>query len=259
MQPTLAIALTGMQDDMNHLDRVAQNMVNMATPGYKREVVLARPFADVVDGVAAAADGAATPGVAATLTRPVLLVDTSAGSLKPTGQPLDLALSGDGWFEVSTAQGVAYTRQGDFQVDAKGRLVTSAGDLVMGKAGEIHLLTRTPAIDAAGNITEPNAPASIGANSGTQPVAQLKVVRFEDTRGMRHLGAGLLSAGDTPTVVSDATARVHQGQLEASNTNTMQEMVQVMQTMRHFESMQKVVQGYDDLMGTAIQKLGDLS
>lgn len=259
MQPTLAIALAGMQDDMNHLDRVAQNMVNMATPGYKREVVLARPFVDVMDDVAAAADGAVTSDIAASLTRPLLLVDTSAGSLKPTGQPLDLALSGDGYFEISTDQGTAYTRQGDFQVDAKGRLVTSAGDAVMGKSGEIRLATRTPVIDSAGNVTEPNAPASAGLPADGLPVAQLKIVRFESTREMRHLGAGLLSAGATPTVVSDATARVHQGQLEASNTNTMQEMVQVMQTMRHFESMQKAVQGYDDLMGTAIQKLGDLS
>jgi flagellar basal-body rod protein FlgG len=259
MQPTLAIALTGMQDDMNHLDRVAQNMVNMATPGYKREVVFARPFANVVDGLSSAAEGPNAAGSEASPARPVLLIDTSAGSLKPTGQPLDLALTGDGWFEVSTSQGLAYTRQGDFQVDAKGRLVTPAGDPVMGKAGEIHLLTRTPAIDAAGNITEPDSVANGGQPTSTQAVAQIKVVRFESTRGMRHLGAGLLSAGDVPTVVADATARVHQGQLEASNTNTMQEMVQVMQTMRHFESMQKVVQGYDDLMGTAIQKLGDLS
>jgi flagellar basal-body rod protein FlgF len=259
MQPTLAIALTGMQDDMNHLDRVAQNMVNMATPGYKREVVLARPFVDVLDAVSAAADGGATSDVAASLTRPLLLVDTSAGSLKATGQPLDLALSGDGWFEISTSEGVAYTRQGDFQVDGKGRLVTAAGDAVMGKSGEIRLLTRTPVIDSAGNITEPNAPANAGAAIGGQPVAQLKIVRFESTRDMRHLGAGLQSPGSTPSLVSDATARVHQGQLEASNTNTMQEMVQVMQTMRHFESLQKAVQGYDDLMGTAIQKLGELS
>jgi flagellar basal-body rod protein FlgF len=259
MQPVLSIALTGMQEDMSHLDRVAQNMTNMATPGYKREVVLARPFVDVVDELSAAADGAVGADVGATLHRPLVLIDTKAGSLKATGQALDLALSGDGFFEVSTAQGTAYTRQGDFSVDAHGRLVTSAGDPVMGKGGEIHLVTRTPVIDAAGNVTEPNAPANSGVSVDGGPVAQLKIVRFGDTHGMTHLGGGLLSGGSEPQVISDATARVHQGQLEASNTNTMQEMVQVIQTMRHFESMQKVVQGYDELMGTAIQKLGDLS
>ena len=259
MQPVLAIALTGMQEDMSHLDRVAQNMTNMATPGYKREVVLARPFVDVVDELSAAADGAVGVDVASTLHRPLVLLDTRAGSLKATGQPLDMALSGDGFFEVSTAQGTAYTRQGDFSVDAQGRLVTSAGDPVMGKGGEIRLVTRTPAVDAAGNVTEPNAPSSSGVPADGSPVAQLKIVRFGDTRGMTHLGGGLLSPGSDPQVVADATARVHQGQLEASNTNTMQEMVQVIQTMRHFESLQKVAQGYDDLLGTAIQKLGDLS
>ena len=259
MQPVLAIALTGMQEDMNHLDRVAQNMANMATPGYKREVVLGKPFVDVVDDLSAAADGAVGADIAATLHRPLVLVDTSAGSLKTTGRPLDLALSGDGFFEISTTQGTVYTRQGDFSVDAQGRLVTSAGDPVMGKGGEIRLVTQTPAIDAAGNVTEPNAPANAALPADGAPVAQLKIVRFGDTRGMTHLGGGMLSAGNDPQVVADVTARVHQGQLEASNTNTMQEMVQVIQTMRHFESMQKVAQGYDDLLGTAIQKLGDLS
>lgn len=256
MQPVLATALTGMQEDMNHLDRIAQNMTNMATPGFKRDVVLSRPFVEVLDDVAAAADGALPADVAMTLHRPLVLVDTHAGSLKPTGQPLDLALSGDGFFEISTSHGLVYTRQGDFSVDAQGRLVTAAGDAVMGKSGEIRLATRAPVIDAAGNITEPNAP---GAGPQAGPVAQLKVVRFADTRPMAHLGAGLLSPGSDPQVVEDATARLHQGSLEASNTNTMQEMVQMMQTMRHFESMQKIAQGYDDLMGTAIQKLGELS
>jgi flagellar basal-body rod protein FlgG len=253
MQPVLSIALAAMQEDANHLDRVAQNMANLATPGYKREVTLARPFADVVDDVSAAAQAAGGAGPA----RALVLVDTSAGSLKATGQPLDLALSGDGFFEVSTSGGLAYTRQGDFRIDAQGRLVTAAGDPVMGKGGEIRLATRTPVIDAAGNITEHDAGAA--QPPGDAPVAQLRVVRFGDTRPMHHLGAGLLSPGTDPTVVADATARVHQGQLEASNTGTMQEMVQVIQTMRHFESMQKVAQGYDDLIGTAIAKLGDLS
>lgn len=259
MQPVLATALTGMQEDMNHLDRIAQNMTNMATPGFKREVVLSRPFADVVDSVSAAADGAVTADVGASLHKPLILIDTSAGSLKPTGQPLDLALSGDGFFEISTPQGLAYTRQGDFSVDAQGRLVTAAGDPVMGKSGEIRLATRTPVIDAAGNVTEPNAPATAAAANAGVPVAQVKVVRFADTKAMSHLGGGLLSPGAQPEVVADATARLHQGSLEASNTNTMQEMVQMMQTMRHFESMQKIAQGYDDLIGTAIQKLGELS
>lgn len=254
MQQVLAIALAGMQEDMSRLDRIAQNMVNMATPGYKREVAMSQPFVSMLDAIGAAADGAIPADVAAGMTRPVVMVDTSAGSLKRTGEPLDLALAGDGFFEVSTPQGPAYTRQGNFAVDGNGRLVTAAGDPVMGRNGEIQLSTRTPAIDGAGNVTDPAQPSPDGA-----PLAQIKVVRFDDKHGMRHLGAGLMSAGDRPTTLTDATARVQQGQLEASNANTMQEMVQMMQTMRHFESMQKVAQGYDDLLSTAITKLGDLS
>jgi flagellar basal-body rod protein FlgG len=257
MQPVLSIALTGMQEDMNHLDRVAQNMANVATPGYKREVVAARPFVDVMQEAAAAQGPGGLP--AAVVARPLVTIDGRAGSLRATGNPLDVALTGDGFLEVSTAQGMAYTRQGDLAIDAKGRLVTAAGDPVMGRSGEIHLVTRTPVIDAAGNITEPDAPAGAAVPSDGSPVAQLKVVRFGDARAMAHLGAGLMSAGSDMKLATDLEARVQQGQLENSNTNTMQEMVQVMQTMRHFESMQKVAQGYDDLLATAITKLGDLS
>jgi flagellar basal-body rod protein FlgG len=257
MQQVLSIALTGMQEDMNHLDRVAQNMVNLATPGYKREVVAARPFVDVLQDAAAAEAPGGAP--AAVVTRPLVLIDKHAGSLRATGNAFDVALAGDGFLEVSTPSGPAYTRQGNLAIDDHGRLVSAGGDPVMGKGGEIRLVTRTPVIDAAGNISEPDAPAGSGVPTDGSPVAQLKVVRFEDTRPMRHIGAGLMSAGTGPALASDIEARVHQGQLENSNTNTMQEMVQVMQTMRHFESMQKVAQGYDDLLGIAINKLGDLS
>lgn len=252
MQQVLSIALTGMQEDMNHLDRVAHNMSNLSTPGYKREVVVNRPFVDVLQDAAAAEASAGTPSGLAT--RPLVVIDHHAGSLRATGNVLDVALAGEGFLEVSTSQGLAYTRQGNLAIDAQGRLVTAAGDPVMGKNGEIHLSTRAPLIDGAGNITDPAATSSAAAALG-----QLKVVRFDAIRDMHHLGEGLMSPGDGAKISSDAEARIQQGQLENSNTDTMQEMVQMMQTMRHFESMQKVAQGYDDLLGTAINKLGELS
>jgi flagellar basal-body rod protein FlgG len=257
MQHILSIALAAMHQDMQRMDRVAVNLANVSTPGYKREIAEARPFVDVMEGVNAADAGR---GISSPSTAPLsVMFDSRPGTLKTTGQPFDVALTGDGFFEVSTENGPAYTRQGNFRIDARGRLVTAQGDPVMGKNGDIYLTTQHPVIDEAGNITEPDATTGPSATAPGTPVAQLKVVTFEQPAQMQHLGAGLMAAGTGMTVLSDGDARLRQGALENANVSSMQEMVQMIQTMRHFESMQKAVQGYDEMLGTAIHKLGDLS
>lgn len=256
MPSILHIALTGMHQDMARLDRIAHNLANASTPGYRREVVAAKPFAEMLEAAATQADAspAAQPSGEVEV-----LTDTRPGTLRMTGQPLDVALSGDGFFEVSTASGPAYTRQGNLRADERGRLVTADGNPVMGVNGEIVLTTRTPVIDAQGRITEPDATAGLAVGSPGTPVAQLKVVRFENARALQRLGNGLVAPGAGMTIVEDAAGQIRQGALENANVSSMHEMVQLMETMRHFESLQKVAQGYDEMLGTAIRRLGDLT
>lgn len=252
MPDVLAIALDSLHQDMSRLDRIATNLSNVSTPGYKREVAGARPFAEMLGNVAGPAQ--VTPADASALV-PLVMLDGRAATQRSTGRSLDVALTGEGFFEVGTDDGPAYTRQGDFRIDAQGRLVTAGGQPLVGKGGaEIRLTTSTPVIDGAGTVTEPDAP-----NRGTLPSGQLKVVRFESLAGMRHLGQGLLSAGMNGSAMADGDVRLRQGALENSGVDSMQEMVALMQTMRHAESMQRLAQGYDELLGTAIHKLGDLS
>jgi flagellar basal-body rod protein FlgG len=170
------------------------------------------------------------------------------GALQATGQSLDLALAGDGFFEVATAHGPAYTRQGNLHLDARSRLVTAAGDAVMGQGGEIVLGTGAATVDAAGNITDQASGRQLG---------RLRIVRFDPAVRPQALGDGLWAEAPGMREVADAERDVRQGYLERSNVNSTQEMVRLMQTMRHFESVQRVVQGYDDMLGTAIRKLGD--
>ncbi|RKP48410.1 flagellar hook-basal body protein [Trinickia fusca] len=267
MSDSYAVALASMHQDMVRLDRVASNLANVSTPGYKREVVAVQPFVDVMEGIAA--DAAArsaemTSGVVAETAAESGLVqvrnDMRAGTLKSTGQPLDVALESEGFFEVATPNGTAYTRQGDFRLDAQGRLVTAQGYPVMGKGGEIRLSTSTPHIDSLGAITEPDA-TFVGPSSSAPgvSVAQLKIVKFEHPEQLPRLGEGLMGEGPGLTIVGDDNVRIRQGALENANVSSMQEMVQLMQTMRHFESMQKIAQGYDEMLGTALQKLGEVS
>ncbi|VVE50352.1 flagellar biosynthesis protein FlgF [Pandoraea communis] len=243
MTDILAVALYAMQDDMARLNGVANNLANLSTPGYKRQVPVSAGFSAMVSGMS----GDASQNVAQANTGSVAQrIDPRPGTLKRTGAPLDLAIAGDGFFEIATQSGPAYTRKGNFHVDTRGRLVTEQGDPVMGKGGEVALTGSHPVIDSTGNVTEDG-----------RVVAQLRVVRFERAQNMTSLGYGAYISGDSGTTVQDVDLQIRQGYLENANVTNMQEMVQLMQTMRHFESMQKVAQGYDDMLGNAIRKLSE--
>jgi flagellar basal-body rod protein FlgF len=256
MQQVLSVALTSMQQEAERMDRIALNLANLATPGYKRQVVAMQPFADLLEGPAPAGPASTAQSPSAGM---IVRIDNRNGTIKQTGEPLDLALTNNGFFEVTTDTGPAYTRQGNFRVDASGRLITAKGYPVMGNNGEIYLSTQSPVIDTGGNVTEPDATTGPAATGPTGPIAQLKVVRFDNPTSMRGIGDGLMAAGTGMTAMNPADIQLRQGALENSNVNPISEMTQMMIGVRHFESMQKIVQNYDDMMGTAIQKLGGLS
>jgi flagellar basal-body rod protein FlgG len=242
MNDILAIGLQGMQADMVRLEQTGMNLANVLTPGYKRAIPVEGPsFSTLIE---TNQQGGVPTDV------PVQVhTDSHVGTLKATGQSLDVALAGQGFFEVMTSSGLAYTRSGAFRVDARGRLVTAQGDPVMGMSGEITLNTARPVIDGAGQIrsTDPAA----------DPIAQLKIVSFDPNSAMPRLGAGLFGAGAGMKVLAESDAQVRQGFLENANVDPTTEMAGLARTMRHFESLQKVIQSYDDMLGTAIRKLGD--
>ncbi len=248
MNEVLSLVLGSMHADLARLDRVAMNLANVQTPGYKRQLALALPFAARVEGAGANAVGGPQPAPL-----PATHTDLRPGTLKATGQPLDLALAGPAWFEVATPHGVAYTRQGDFRLDARGRLVTRQGHAVMGVAGEIQLLQGAPVIDRAGRVFE----SAAAAGPGAAPVAQLKLVQFDPDASVEPLGEGLVTVRGEPVAATEGATPVQQGFLENSNVSQMQEMVRLMESVRHLEAMQKVATGYDEMLGTSIRRLGE--
>jgi flagellar basal-body rod protein FlgG len=180
------------------------------------------------------------------LSRVASAIDPRAGSLKFTGEALHIAIEGEGFFEVATAAGAAYTRQGQFHVDPRGRLVTESGDAVMGKSGEIVLQGARPVIDRDGSVTD-----------NGRVVGRLKIVRLPAAKALERSGNGQLRVGGgEPVTEVDGTVR--QGYAENSNVNAMTEMVRLIETTRHFEATQKLVQGYDEMLEKALRKLGDL-
>lgn len=250
MDEVLAVAMLSMQQDMTRVDRVALNLANVLTPAYKREVAgaLAGGLVPQTFGhfwnqeMSSTVSALSGPNRAA-----ATLLDMRAGMLESTGQGLDVALSGPGFFEVQTEQGPAYSRQGNFRLDQRGRLVTAQGYPVMAKGGEIYLTTGQPGIDAAGHVTD-----------GEKALGQLKIVQFAQPENLQRLGQGLYASGTEMRQLADSEIQLRQGYLEKANVSSAHEMVELMQAMRHFESMQKVTQGYDDMIGTAIRKLGEM-
>lgn len=233
----LEIAALGMQTDMDRLNSVSQNLANVATPGYKRVVQVHTPFGQVLDG--------AQPPTSAEQA-----VDIRAGALKPTGRALDIAVDDGAFVELRSDRGLlSYSRGGSFEMDAAGRVIGPDGSVLQLLDGDLKL-HGSPAdvrIDARGEVFV-----------GEERIGQLRLVRFDAPQKMRALGGGRYDAGTARITDDPARSTVRSGTLEGSNVQSTQEMVRLLETSRHFEAMQKVVQGYDEVLEKAIRKLGEV-
>jgi flagellar basal-body rod protein FlgG len=237
MASALDIAARIMADDLYRLNVVSQNLANAGTGGYKKELVAARPFIEHLE--------AGMKLIPVNL--PVLgtALDPRPGPLASTGNALDLAIEGPGYFELAAAEGPVYTRHGAFGVDAAGRLVSAAGLPVMGLDGEIVLGGPQPSVDRQGRVLE-----------GERVAGQLKVVRFADPGAMTPLGGGLYRA-DAAAQALGESQQLKQGFLESSNVVTLSEMTRLVELVRRFEAAQRLAQGYDGMLGGAIRTLGE--
>jgi flagellar basal-body rod protein FlgF len=220
MDPISLIAAS-MQADMQRMQAISQNIANVSTAGYKREV--------------------AVPG-----TTGAVLRDHRPGTLRATGNPLDFAIEGEGYFEVAGETGPAYTRQGAFHIDGNGRLVTAQGYPVLGAAGELSLTGASVTVDPSGELRQQG-----------RLVGRIQLVRFADHDALAPLGNALFALGQARRDDTGQAGRIRSGFLENSNVNSPQEMVRMTETVRHFESMQKLMQGYQDAFDKALNKLGE--
>lgn len=243
MTEIVSVTQAGMLADVERMRAVSQNLANVSTLGYKREIVVMRPFVDMVDSFNESGTRAAGATVAPTLSA---VTDHSPGSLKFTGNPLDVSVEGDVFFVVRSDAGEAFTRQGNFRLDSSGRLVTSSGATVLGTGGEIRLTTPNPRINQDGSVWE-----------GATQVATLRLARVADPTQLQRVGSGLYVETMRTHVSNAADAHVRQGYVEAANTVAMDEMIHMIETVRHFEASQRLLRGYDDMLDRALSLLGD--
>jgi flagellar basal-body rod protein FlgG len=252
MFDALYVGATGMRGQQLQIDTIAHNLANVNTIGFRRNVTTfaevsaalqsARTFDLTRDDIAnVVARGA---GVMSTVT-----ASSQAGELKPTGEPLDIAIDGAGFFEVIRADGTpAYTRAGKFKIDADGTLTTVDGSSLASRI-DIPTDARQVTIQPNGHVT-----ALVGDADEPIDIGQFELVTFANPAALQAAGNNLhvapAAAGDPRTAApgEDGVGVLRQGFVESSNVQLTDELVSLMLAQRGFELNARVVQAADQML-----------
>ncbi|MFP5076351.1 flagellar basal-body rod protein FlgG [Rhizobium sp. YIM 134829] len=258
----LSIAATGMNAQQLNLEVIANNIANINTTGYKRARA---EFSDLIyqteraSGVPNRANQAIVPEGAMV----GLGVQTAAvrnlhiqGSLISTGNDLDMAIVGRGWFQVETPDGqTAYTRSGAFNTNAQGELVTIDGYTVV-PGITIPQGTSEITVSTSGEVL-----ARVGNNSVPQTVGQLTIANFVNEAGLEPQGDNLFketAASGNPVVgvpTDPGYGQIKQKYLEASNVDPVKEITDLISAQRAYEMNSKIIQAADEMASTVSKNL----
>ncbi len=232
MSGTVSIISAAMALSAERLQAASENFANISTPGYKARVALPASV-----GFSAALDRV-------DMEQQPSMLDRSHGAPVHTGRTLDLYIDGESYFQVHTDQGVAYTRRGDFRLDATGTLVSASGHPVVGNGGEIRLPSEDVTVLDDGRIQFEGETISVLSMADLGDQAQLVMSPEGFIRSL------------SPARPADSGFRVLQGQLEASNVRAALEMANLMETARHFSLSAQALRAHDEMLSIGIDGLG---
>ncbi|MFG6461881.1 flagellar basal-body rod protein FlgG [Roseateles sp. DXS20W] len=260
MMRSLWIAKTGMEAQQTQLDNISHNLANVATNGYKRSHAV---FEDLIyqnmrqAGANSTEQTTLPTGLQVGLgVRPVATARIyTQGNLQQTSNNLDLAIKGDGFFQIQMPDGTTnYTRDGSFQLNANGQMVTSNGYTVLpGITIPQNAQTLTIGNDGTVSVTLPGQAAA-------QTVGQIQLANFVNPAGLDPKGQNLFAetaSSGTPNTgapSNNGMGALQQGFVETSNVNVVEELVQMIQTQRAYELNSKAVQTSDQML----QKLAQI-
>jgi flagellar basal-body rod protein FlgG len=254
MLRSLSIAKTGLEAQQTQLDAITHNLANVGTNGYKRSRAV---FEDMLYQNLRQAGGQSTQETqlptGLQLGSGTRAVATSRnftqGSLTQTGNQLDLAINGQGFFHVQMPDGSAgYTRDGAFQVDAQGQLVTAAG-YALNPAITIPANAQSVTIGRDGVVT-----VTLAGATASQQVGQLQLANFMNPAGLEPRGGNLYTetaasgSAQTGNPGSNGLGVLNQGAVEGSNVNVVEELVAMIQTQRAYEMNSKAIQTSDQML-----------
>ncbi len=247
------------------MDTIANNLANVNTTSFKKDQQVFKEFVTSnekppeviqVPKVPASIEsfydhqGGDTTYVEASGT----FTDHSSGPVKPTGNPLDVAIRGEGFFEVQRPSGIVYTRNGSFSVDSRGVLVTKTGEPVL-RLAEPTAKPEERWIKFQGQGRVEISSAGEVIENG-EAIAILAVSQFADKTQLKKMGSSFYSAQPNATPKTLETVQLESAALEGSNVNIVTEMTDMIQTTRMFESLQKAISAYDGMNDKLVNLVG---
>lgn len=250
----LYTAYTGMLNEQYRMDIMSNNLANADTTGFKKEGSTSQAYDEVMAvKIKDLSENPNTPKRLGNMSLGVKIGETytdfSQGSLRITENTYDLALGGEGFFNIEFTSkagetSTKYTRDGGFTLTKDGWLVTKDGDYVLGESGRIQLSTTAgdTIIDREGNIYQDG-----------NLVASLKITEFEDTNYLTHYGETMWDAKEGAVSKDAEDASVYQGYLEMSNANVVKEMVNMITISRQYEANQKMITTFDDTLEKSME------
>jgi flagellar basal-body rod protein FlgF len=227
MERGLYIAASGMLAEMVRQDQIANDLANASTPGYKADRSTQKSFGDILLANTVSGQTVGPLGLGARIDS--IVTDTTPAPARDTGEPLDFAVVGDGWFRVATPQGTRYTRNGQFALSPQGFLIDGMGNQVQGQGG---------------------GPVTAGKDGKVDP----RQIGIFQLTGIRKFGNSYV----TGAVGGRATGTVRQGALEGSNADPAKSMVDMIASFRAFESGQRVIHTIDETLGKASNVVGGM-
>lgn len=259
-----------------NVETIANNVANANTPGFKKDQMIFKEYLAAIEKGDQSIDLPQKEWKPEDFYRSYNAEDAfvkadasftthEQGQLTPSGNSFDMGLSGPGFFEVLTPNGIRYSRKGSFSINGDGKLVTDQGFLVLSKGPP-------PTVGADGTVSISAPPESraimIGNNklivsltgevfSGSDKVADLSVAEFNDIHALKKEGQSLFINNDQQNLkIGDYKTSVHQGFIEQSNVNAVTEMSALINANRNFESIQRVIKTYDNMSSRAVNEIG---
>ena len=260
MSEAMYLAASGAIVQQMRLEVLSNNLSNINTTGFKEDRTVFKAYLpvppDIAEGNLRVALISGKPGVSPPylpsnfhVTFDGTKTDFSPGRLKYTGNDLDLAIKGRGFFCVAGSKGIQYTRKGDFTLNKEGLLVTQEGLPVLGKKGVIKIEGEDISVNLEGNIMVDG-----------DEIDTIRVVDFPQPYVMEKIGDTFFVPVDPRSPVYTALdASVNQGCIEGSNVNAIKMMTEMIEVLRAYESYQKAIQSANDSTLKAINEVGKLA
>jgi flagellar basal-body rod protein FlgG len=255
----LYIAASAAISETKRIDVISNNIANVNTSGFKKDTMITESFPNILmkrigatdyRDIAARAPITSKIGYIGKMNNGVrvdeVFTNFEQGSISTSGNPLDLALQGKGFFSVETPNGERYTRSGEFTLDNEGFITTKEGYKVQGQNGPIQVDGKNIIINEDGQVF----------SDGIE-IDALKLVDFNDYALLKKEGDALYVdlSGDAGNM-KESEGLVLQGSFEASNVNSVKMMVEMITMLRSYEANQKVIKTHDELLGKSVNEIG---